>query len=148
MKEEIQKIIDKEIFSKFLAVGIAGMLIDNAVLFTLHNHTSLHVILSKIISAETSILAMFLVNDRWTFKEHDNRSIYRRLIRSNSVRVLGLAVGTAGFYFFYQLSFPLLVANMAGIGVGFVFNYFFENMLTWEKINKKEVKEGLWSLRN
>ena len=148
MKEEIQKIIDKEIFSKFLAVGIAGMLIDNAVLFTLHNHTSLHVILSKIIGAETSILAMFLANDQWTFKEHDNGSIYRRFLRSNSVRVVGLAVGTIGFYLFYSLGLPLLLANMAGIGIGFVSNYFFENMLTWEKINKKEVKESLWSLRN
>lgn len=145
MKEEIKKITDKEIFSKFLAVGIVGMLIDNAILFTLHNYTTLHVVLSKVISAETSILFMFIINDVWTFKEHKNRNIFRRFLRSNSVRLVGLAVGTTGFYIFYLVKFPLLVANVTGIGIGFVFNYFFENLLTWEKIDKNKLKEYLWN---
>jgi putative flippase GtrA len=143
MKQEVKKIIDREIFSKFLAVGIIGMLIDNTVLFVLHNYTAIHVILGKIISAETSILAMFLINDQWTFKEHKNRDIFRRLVRSNSVRIIGLIIGTAGFYTFYLANVPLLIANVMGIGIGFVFNYFFENLLTWEKINAEKLAESL-----
>lgn len=143
MKEAIRDIIDGELFSKFLAAGIIGMIIDNLLLFTMHNHTSIHVVIAKVVSAETSIAAMFLINDRWTFKQQNKRSKFRRFLRSNGVRLFGLGVGTAAFYTFYLMEIPLIIANIMGIGTGFIFNYFFENLLTWEKIEIAEVKEWI-----
>jgi putative flippase GtrA len=143
MDREIRKIIDLEFFSKFLAVGIVGMLVDNALLFTLHNYMYIHVILAKVASAETSIAVMFLINDYWTFKQQNKRSKFRRFLRSNSVRFVGLAVGTAAFYIFYLMEIPLIMANIMGIGTGFVFNYFFETLLTWEKIDRDKILESI-----
>lgn len=139
----MEELTDKRHFTRFLLVGIMGMLIDNAVLFILHEQTSIHVVLAKVASAETSIAVMFLINDYWTFKQQNKRSMLGRFLRSNSVRFVGLAVGTAAFYSFYLMEIPLIIANIMGIGTGFVFNYFFENLLTWEKMEISEVKEWI-----
>ena len=56
-------------FSKFTAVGIMGAVIDNVTLSLLVVSMGFPLVPSKLIGAELAIIAMFLLNENWTFLE-------------------------------------------------------------------------------
>lgn len=130
----MKELIDLKHFLRFLSVGFIGMVVDNLFLFILTTYTSIFVLLNKLISVEISIAVMFLLNDNWTFQQQSEGTILKRFLKSNSVRFVGLVVVTASFYLLYLSGFQLIIANILGIGVGFSFNYLFENIVTWEKV--------------
>jgi putative flippase GtrA len=121
--------------SKFLSVGVAGAVVDLATLTLLVEVGHLHPSVGKVFSAETAIVAMFVLNERWTFASHggtDPWDVGRRFLRSNVVRaggalwalgVLHLLTTYAGVWY--------LAANVVGIGTGFAINYVFESVATW-----------------
>lgn len=130
-------------FGQFASVGALGAACDNGVLLGL---TALGVVpvAAKLVGAETAIIVMFAVNERWTFAAEGRpglRALGRRFLTSNVVRVGGVVVATIVFAFlirFVPLSFPLggtdlwyLGANLIGIGVGVVVNYIAEGLFTW-----------------
>jgi len=118
---------------KFLSVGVCGALIDNAVLFLLVEFAAFPPVAGGAVSKELSIVTMFLINDRWTFPEFDGGgSVWRRLVRSNVLRLGGLAVGLGTLYVLNTyFGVWYIAANVIGIGVGFVVNYVAESIFTW-----------------
>lgn len=122
-------------FTQFLSVGIVGLLVDNASLVVLVQSTDLAPHFAAFPSKELSIMVMFLLNERWTFaktKNSDSR-LTVRFLKSNLVRSVGAAVGIAVLYVLTQfVGIWYVAANIAGIGVGFVFNYVLESLFTWE----------------
>ncbi|MFP4590286.1 MAG: GtrA family protein [Halobacteriales archaeon] len=120
---------------KFALVGGLGYLIDQGVILVVAEGLGVTLELAKVVSAETAIVVMFLINDRWTFAswgDDDYRSKLRRLVRSNLVRIGGIAVAVAVLSVLVRyFDVPLLVANTVGIGCGFVVNYTFETLFTW-----------------
>lgn len=122
--------------SRFLSVGILGAVLDNVVLFSVVELSHISPVVAKAISAECSIVFMFLVNEFWTFATHGSKSLFgllRRLLTSNVVRLGGLAVGFAVLYVFHHhLGVWYLLANVLGIGVGFIVNYVSESIFTWQ----------------
>lgn len=130
-------------FGQFASVGAVGAVCDNTVLLTL---TSFGVLpeLAKLLGAETAIIVMFALNERWTFADEGLAGwlpLVRRFLTSNVVRAGGVLVATVVFSLLIRtvdLSFPIagtdlwfLVANLVGIGVGVVFNYAAEGLFTW-----------------
>lgn len=122
-------------FGQFLSVGVLGAIFDFLVLTALVEAGGLPAELAKLASAETAIVVMFVANERWTFADWGRRGVRplaSRFLRSNVVRaggagvawiVLVVLVRTAGVHY--------LVANAAGIGVGFLVNYVLESVVTW-----------------
>lgn len=112
------------------------MLVDMGLLTLLVELGGLTPTLAKIGSAEFSIIIMFVLNEYWTFSEsskESTESILYRFGRSNIVRWGGAGVAllilhllTAIFGIWY------LLANAIGIGVGVIFNYIFESLITWQ----------------
>jgi putative flippase GtrA len=79
---------------------------------------------------------MFVVNDHWTFAEQPGRdSALRRLLTSNTVRLAGLATGTGILLVLHGLGVWYVAANAVGLGVGFVVNYAFESLVTWQVLD-------------
>lgn len=130
-------------FGQFASVGVLGAICDNGVLLTL---TALGVVpvAAKLIGAETAIVVMFAVNERWTFATEGRpglRALGRRFLTSNIVRAGGVLVATAVFALlvrFVSVSIPVggtdlwyLGANLIGIGVGAIVNYIAEGLFTW-----------------
>lgn len=121
---------------QFMAVGAVGTACDFAVLIGLVELFSTSPVLAKVVSAETAIVVMFAINERWTFASwgsNDVVSILRRLVTSNLVRLGGLTVATAVLAVLtvrYDVSYVL--ANGAGIAAGFIVNYTMENLFTWQ----------------
>lgn len=118
---------------QFLAVGAIGALLDTGLLAVLHQQFALPLLLSKVVAAEAAIILMFVVNDHWTFgDEPGHTSAIRRLLTSNVVRLAGLATGTGILLALHGLGVWYVTANAIGLGAGFVVNYTFESLLTWQ----------------
>lgn len=131
-------------FGQFLSVGVLGAVCDNAVLLLLAEGAGVAPELAKLAGAETAIVVMFAVNERWTFAEEGTPGVLglgRRFLTSNLVRAGGVLVATAVFSVLVRrvdvsLSFVgidlwLLGANFVGIAVGLLVNYVAESLFTW-----------------
>ena len=134
----------RERFIQFAIVGGLGFLVDQSILILLIEYTDftfeiwetdLTLEMAKLIAAETAIIVMFIVNDRWTFQAWgatNARSVTRRLVKSNLVRVGGLVVATVVLSILVrQFGLSVPVANAIGILSGFLVNYTFETLYTW-----------------
>jgi putative flippase GtrA len=131
-------------FGQFASVGVLGAICDNGVLLGLTS-LGLMPVAAKLVGAETAIIVMFAINEHWTFADEGQaglRPLGRRFLTSNVVRAGGVLVATGVFALlvqFQQVSLPIggtdlwyLVANVIGIGVGFVVNYLTESLFTWQ----------------
>lgn len=140
MIEKLQEFLEKHrSLIQYMMVGGVGMLVDNAFLYVLVESISIDVTIGKILSAEAAIISNFLINDFWTFRDHNVDTILERLFKSNLIRVGGVAVALVILKVLYEgFSVPLVIANSIGIFLGFVFNYGLENLYTWKTHRKLE----------
>ena len=122
-------------------VGIIGAVIDSAILSLLVISMNFPLISSKLIGAELAIIAMFLLNEYWTFSEDGLNGKYQRLIRfmkSNFVRSVGVVVATGvmvtivGRIETEYGGIELVLANIIGITAGLIVNYILESLITWQ----------------
>lgn len=133
--ESAGQLLHLERISKFTFIGLLGLLIDNGVILLLEQ-SGVMIELAKLISAEAAIVFMFLANEKWTFSA--DKGFFRRFIKSNLVRSGGVLVALIVLKILYDMfGTPVVIANTAGIIVGFGFNYVFESFYTW-KIQEKE----------
>jgi len=122
-------------FGRFVSVGVVGFVVDTIVITLLTVGFTVPTLGAKLASAETAIIVMFALNERWTFQrwgEAEFISLLRRFVTSNLVRTGGVAVATAvllALNGWFGVWVP--VANAIGIGVGFLVNFVFESLLTW-----------------
>lgn len=136
MERTLESVSSGARFGQFLSVGATGAVIDNVALAGFVEFGGLDPLTAKVLAAEISIILMFSINESWTFSDFGKKNptaVLRRFLRSNAVRVGGVAVALGvlavlhdGFGVWY------LAANIAGIGVGFVVNYFAESLFTWQ----------------
>lgn len=128
----------------FAVVGGLGFFVDQTVVISIVEFTDLQISFAgrdvtlefaKVLAAESAIIVMFLVNDRWTFDSFgatDTRSKATRFVKSNFVRIGGIAVATIVLSVLVrQFDLALPLANAIGILCGFLVNYTFETLFTW-----------------
>ncbi|MFB6176084.1 MAG: GtrA family protein, partial [Halobaculum sp.] len=77
---------------QFLSVGVAGSVLETVLLTLIDSVLGYPYLLAKAVGAESSITLMFLLNDRWTFAVSADASMFRRWLRSNSVRFVGVGI--------------------------------------------------------
>ncbi|MFC7165211.1 GtrA family protein [Halospeciosus flavus] len=126
---------------QFFSVGVLGAVVDTLALLALVEVLGVAPTPAKIGSAEASICLMFVLNEFWTFQqvgERDPWAVLRRFGKSNLVRWVGAGIALVVLHVLtQQFGVWYLLANVAGIGVGFVANYVFESLLTW-KVSREE----------
>jgi putative flippase GtrA len=121
-------------FGQFVSVGVLGAVVDSLVLAGLVELAGLAPEVAKIGAWEAAVVFIFVANERWTFEGWGSAgrlALARRFLTSNAIRVGGLAVTLAVLWALSGLGVWYLAANVVGIGVGFLVNYVFENLLTW-----------------
>jgi putative flippase GtrA len=104
---------------RFLSVGVAGAVCDNAVLIGLVEVGHVAPTVAKLASAEAAILLMFVLNRNWTFADAaavDVRGLVRRFLTSNIVRAGGAGTALAVLFVLHgQFGVWYLLANVFGM---------------------------------
>lgn len=129
--------------SKFVSVGVLGAVIDLSISYTVVLSGVLSTEWAKVVGAEVAIICMFFLNDRWTFNSYGSMayvSQFRRLVKSNSVRLLGIVVQFLVVWYLtrqnqlliYGIDVWALLTMPIAIGCSFIVNYFAENLITWK----------------
>ncbi len=135
LRRQLRYLASTDRMGKFVSVGAIGFVVDNVVLALCYGVFGLSLIVAKLIAAEAAIAVMFALNERWTFAamgRSSARAVARRFVSSNIVRAGGVLVATTILVVLYEFAGVwYLVANVIGIGVGFVVNYTFESLVTW-----------------
>ena len=117
---------------KFIAVGLSGLLVNEAVIWLLTEVAGLYYLISGVISAEVSIVNNFIWNNYWTFSDRGGGGLLTRFVRFNLARVFGMALGLLLLKLFTDLlGFHYLVSNVFAILIVFVFNYLLSLLWVW-----------------
>ena len=121
---------------QFASAGLTGTAVDTLTLFLLVEYAGFHPIVAKLLAWEIALAVIFTINERWTFSGYgasSPRALGKRYLRSHLVRFGGLLVTLsvlAGLVYGFGIWY--LVANLLGIGAGFVVNYTCESLYTWK----------------
>ncbi|MEM2930424.1 MAG: glycosyltransferase family 2 protein [Thermoproteota archaeon] len=121
----------------FVLVGLTGILVDESILWFLTEHLYLHYMFSATISAEASILSNFALNETFTFRDlvtdSSLKSVIKRVFEYNWTRIIGICLGLITLYVLTVfLGLHYLLANLAGIAVGLVWNYSTSISIVWK----------------
>ncbi len=129
---------------RFGVVGLSGIVVNSAILWTLVRELHLAVLLGSVLATEAAILSNFLLNDRWTFRGVSERSFTQRLLRFNGVALGGMAI-TAGILtaLASYTHLHLLIANVLAVGAATGWNYVVNSRWTWRQgIGNREQGTG------
>jgi dolichol-phosphate mannosyltransferase len=115
---------------RFLAVGLAGVAVNELTLFLLHGLGGVPLLVAVALATETAILSNYAGNELLTF--HLRRLHLGRLVRFNAVALGGLALTVASMWLLQRVA-PLhyLVANLIAIAVGSIWNFAANFGWTW-----------------
>ncbi len=124
-------------FIRFGMVGGSGVVVNNALLLGLVEVLRLSPIPAAVIATECAIVSNFVLNDRWTFadaRRSGGRPWPRRFLSYNLLTLGGLVIGVGTLALLHQLAgLHYLVANLAGIALGTLWNYGSNHKLTWSR---------------
>ncbi len=124
-------------FTRFGVVGLLGLVIDLAVFNLLRSTVlspeNLHEgpVLAKIISTSLAIVANWIGNRYWTFREHRGRQLWREFVEFLIVSLGGMLIGLACLWIsHYVLGFTSIIAdnistNVIGLALGTLFRFTF-----------------------
>ncbi len=124
-------------FTRFGVVGLVGFVIDfgvfNLLRATVFTPENLHEgpVLAKVISTALAILANWVGNRFWTFREHRGRQLWREFAEFLVVSLGGMAIGLLCLWVsHYVLGFTSILAdnisgNVIGLALGTAFRFTF-----------------------
>ncbi len=118
-------------FYVFCMVGGSGVILNQLIYVALvHMHVML--IMASVISAGIVLVSNFLLNDRFTWKDAAKAQKGARFLRFATVSVVGIGINELVLALLaYSLSVHYLLANLGGIAVATIWNYFANHYLTW-----------------
>ena len=140
-----------EEFIKFAVVGGSGVVVNMGCFFLLTRYGGLNIKFASPIAIEVSILTNFILNNLWTFRNRKTPvPFYSRLLRYH------LVTGLAGIVNYFTLlllanvfGIPDMVANLIGIILGTLINFFLNSLWTWrvtterKTMAEEEISSGL-----
>ncbi len=124
---------------KFITVGITGVLVNEGLLFLLHNLSLFSASLASFplayagaIAIETSVITNFLLNNFWTFSNLGPGRGIVKFLKYNLVAAPGAIIN---FLTLLNLAtiFHYLLANLIGIALAFLVNYLGSELFVWAR---------------
>lgn len=121
-------------FVRYALVGVAGVLINTAVLYLLVELAGFPHLPAAAISSEVSILTNFVLNEIWTFRDARGSSHpFRRAVQYNTVALGGMVITLAVLFALTNwLGMHYLIANLISIGAATLSNYMLNMRFTWK----------------
>jgi dolichol-phosphate mannosyltransferase len=127
-------------FIKFCLVGTGGIFVNIGAYILLTRIAKIPMEIAAPIAIELSILSNFTFNNSWTFrKRHTNTSLLNKLYRYHIVSLCAGATNYCMLLFLVKV-FNIwdILANLIGIAVGTLVNYFMNSLWTWKKISEEK----------
>jgi dolichol-phosphate mannosyltransferase len=120
-------------FVKFGIVGAVGVAFNTSFLMFFHERVGLELIVSSLLAIEGAILINFFWNENWTFYGVPIfESVWTRLCKYHLISIGGAAINVSILYILTAGGLWYAEANIAGIFVGFLWNYFANANYTWK----------------
>jgi dolichol-phosphate mannosyltransferase len=118
---------------KYTIVGAGGIVVNELALFLLAPF--LNVLLADIIAIELSIVMNFIFNEWWTFSnlrlEKGSKGVFKRFYKNNLASIVGVLINFGIFAILAAYGMQILLANIIGIVVAFVFRYIVSALAVW-----------------
>ena len=126
----------KTYFTKFVIVGLSGMIVNQTVLAILIYIFDLEVKWAGIVAIETSIISNFLLNNFWTWRDRNDQSIIYRFIKYHLVTLISGVVNYIILIWLTNLGLNALISNLIGIIIGMLINFMLNHIWTFNQVNK------------
>ena len=111
-------------WGKFNAVGVAGFVLQLAMLWVLTRYAGVQYLLATAVAVEISLLHNFVWHEVWTWKGLAVEDRWRRLVRFHVANgFLSIASNVLFTWLLMQSGLPLLVANTAAVAVTALLNF-------------------------
>jgi dolichol-phosphate mannosyltransferase len=120
-------------FGKFGIVGATGVAVNTAVLWLLTHGLTLHYLVASPIAIEVALCTNYVLNNNWTFMDLRAGFVSRSgLARYHAVALGGMLINIAILHSLVTwLGFPVITANLVGIGVATLWNFSLSVSWTW-----------------
>ena len=122
---------------KFIAVGIAGVLLGTALLWFLTEVAHVFYLVSASISAAVAITSDFILNSAWTFSRRRGipnppGSLIKRLGKYAASKSAGFVISFSVLALLTQVGgMHYLISNIFAIGASFAWNYTLSRYWVW-----------------
>jgi putative flippase GtrA len=116
---------------RFLAVGAGGVVVNNAVLATLHGLIGLALLPATVFAVATATMHNYVLHEMWTFRSRHLSS--RRLARFSLATLLAFVLNVVTVQVLVWLNLFYLFANLFGIGAGFAVNLAVSSIWIWRE---------------
>jgi putative flippase GtrA len=119
-------------FQKFIVVGAAGLAVNQAFLLLLHGGAGTRVAIASPVAIFISMVATFMLNERWTWHDRGSAPIVHRLFMYFPINTVGLVINFAVLRILYEdHGVHYLLANLVGAGIAAIWNFVLNNIVTW-----------------
>ncbi|MCD6591148.1 MAG: glycosyltransferase [Candidatus Aenigmarchaeota archaeon] len=119
---------------KFALVGLAGLVINEFLLFMLTDIFHIYYVISSIVSVEISIISNFIFHELWTFADRQRGSFAQRFLLYNIFSLSGLLVNVGLLFFFTEFfGFFYLISNILAVMVVFFWNFLMSRKWVWSR---------------
>jgi len=132
--EKNSRIHQLEQYFKFGVIGGIGAVINTIFLYALTEFAGIHYMISGALSIEAAIIAMFFLNNKFTFKplKKGFKQIIDGIIRSNIIRSVGIAVQLGILYSLTEFAgINYIISNLIGILIAAIFTFYGEKYHNW-----------------
>jgi putative flippase GtrA len=126
---------------KFLVVGAMAFLVDLGALSAFALLFSMDPTLSKAFAFALSVLASFVGNYYWTYRDSRSKPIARQLVEFSCVSIVGLGINLAVFHAVYTVVLglwggfrALYAGEFVAVGASLIWNFFANRLITYNDV--------------
>lgn len=124
--------LTKEFF-KFALVGLAGTIINLAILYLLTELFGIYYIVSAIFGFIVAVTSNFILNKIWTFNEDIRENAFSKYGKFFIVSIIGLIVNLIFLYIFTEyFGIYYLISQVLAIGLALFVNFFGNKIWTFK----------------
>lgn len=120
-------------FIRFGLVGGSGVLVNELVLYLLHDELNFPLTRSMIVAITLAILNNFMWNNFWTFKTTGIQA--RRLVQFIVISLIGMVINLIVANVLVAQGMHYAVANLAGIALATAWNFYANSRWTWGRVS-------------
>jgi putative flippase GtrA len=119
-------------FQKFLVVGAVGLAVNLGSLAILEHRAGLPFAAASPIAIAISMAVTFALNEAWTWHDRGSGQVLHRAMKYIPINTVGLIITWQLALFLKEgYGFHSLLAQFVGAGVGAVWNFGLNNVITW-----------------